>query len=204
MQLGSRLAGFNTIAFNLIKSERDTAETFGTRARKAESDLALERSAKEKLESELEKRVKEAESRLEAEWKRKLEDAETRAGDSEKRVAELEGDVEKLRKQLEDRKEPEVVIADFKKSEEYKGDLANAAAAEVVRCWTVAERHIKTDPVADLNSFINLYIQAKDDVTAGKGEPEPFEGLSPSFIAPANPVAPVDAALQTNNLPPAT
>ncbi|XP_063937118.1 uncharacterized protein LOC135147741 [Daucus carota subsp. sativus] len=203
-QLGSRLAGFNTIAFNLIKSERDTAETFGTRARKAESDLALERSAKEKLESELEKRVKEAETRLEAEWKRKLEEAETRAGDSEKRVAGLEEDVGKLKKQLEDRKEPEVVIADFKESEEYKGALANAAAAEVVRCWNVAERHIKTDPVADLNSFINLYIQARDDASAGKGEPEPFEGPSPSFIAPANPVAPVDAALQTNNLPPAT
>ena len=116
----------------------------------------------------------------------------------------LEGEIEGLKKQLEDRQEPAAVIADFKKSEEYKGDLAKAAAAEVVRCWTVAERHIKTDPAADLNSFINLYIQAKDDVSAGKGEPKPFEGSSPSFIAPANPVASVDAALQTNNLPPAT
>ena len=48
LQLGARLAGFNTMAFDIIKSERDTADECGERTRKAESSLAQERSAKEK------------------------------------------------------------------------------------------------------------------------------------------------------------
>ena len=194
LQLGARLAGFNTMAFDVIKSERDNADLCGERTRKAESNLALERSAKEQLESELNQRVKEAETRMEAEWKRKLEEAETRAGDSERKVAGLEEDVEKLKKQLEERKEPEVVIAEFKESKAYDDALAKAAAAEVVRCWNVAERHIKTNPEASLSSFINIYIEAKNKITAGQGEPEPYDGPSPSFIVPTAPINPDSAA----------
>ena len=191
LQLGARLAGFNTMAFDIIKSERDTADACGERTRKAESSLAQERSAKEKLEAELDKRVKEAETRMQAEWKKKVDDAEARAVDAEKKASGFEEEVGTLKKVLEERKEAGVVIAEFQRSTAYADALNHAAAAEVVRCWHVAERHIKTDPEANLQSFIEAYLAAKDNIKAGKGEPEPYEGPSPSFIVPANSGNPV-------------
>lgn len=55
-----------------------------------------------------------------------------------------------LKKLLEGWKEPEKVIAEFRESTAFGDALAKAAAVEVVRCWNVAERHIKTDPVSTL------------------------------------------------------
>ncbi|XP_017258766.2 uncharacterized protein LOC108227894 [Daucus carota subsp. sativus] len=207
-QLGARLAGFNTMAFEVIKSERDTADACGERTRKAESSLAQEKSEREKLESELERRVKEAETRMQAAWKEKVDDAEARAVDAEKKASGFEEEVGVLKRTLEERKEAGVVIAEFQKSTAYADALNHAAAAEVVRCWHVAERHIKSDPGANLQSFIEAYLAAKDNIKAGKGEPEPYEGPSPSFIVPANPGnhvvlttsdVPVDPGSQANN-----
>ena len=104
----------------------------------------------------------------------------------------MEGELSNLKEQLETRKDAAVVIAEFKKSPEYDAALNKAAAAEVLRCWNVAERHIKTDPAATLQSFIELYLAAKDKIKAGREEPEPYDGPSPSFLPPVNPGNDVD------------
>ncbi|KAL8147587.1 hypothetical protein AgCh_005053 [Apium graveolens] len=67
--------------------------------------------------------------------------------------------------------------------------LANAGAPEIARCWLVAERHIKTNPEADWDSFVSEFIKAKEDIELGLGEPEPFDGPCPSFIPPSAPDA---------------
>ncbi|XP_063943041.1 uncharacterized protein LOC135150572 [Daucus carota subsp. sativus] len=186
-QLGGRLAGFNTHALADLKKERDLSVKSLARVSKLEKDLDLERSAREALESGMATKIKEAELRKETELGQRVKDAEARADEAEKRVAGLEGELSKLKEQLEFRKDAAVVIAEFKKSPEYDAALNKAAAAEVLRCWNVAERHIKTGPAANLQSFIELFLAAKDKIKAGKGEPEPYEGPSPSFLPPVNP-----------------
>ena len=126
------------------------------------------------LESSLATKVKEAEVRKEAELGQRAKDAEIRADEAEGRVSGLEKEIADLKSQLETRKPPEEVIADFQESAAYRDALAKAAAAEVMRCWTVAEKHIKTDPGANAQSFIDLYIAAKNKISAGGGEPEPY------------------------------
>ena len=180
------------MAFEEIKRERGIDEANSEKIKKVETDLALEKSAKKKLESDLDRRVKEAETQIEADWKPKVDDTVARADDAEKKVVGLEESIENLKKQLEDRKEAEAVIADFKESKAYDEALSNAAAAEVIRCWTIAEKHIKTNPVANLNSIIDVYVEVKNNLASGRGEPEPYDGPSPSFIAPANPDPPAN------------
>ena len=145
---------------------------------------------------------------MQAEWKKKVDDAEARAADAEKKASGFEEEVGALKKTLEERKEAGVVIVEFRKSTAYADALNQAAAAEVIRCWHVSERHIKSDPGANLQSFIEAYLAAKDNIKAGKGGPEPYKGPSPSFIVPAdpgNPVVPttsdtpVDPDSQANN-----
>ncbi|XP_063946706.1 uncharacterized protein LOC135151651 [Daucus carota subsp. sativus] len=173
-ELGGRLAGFNTHALNQLKKEREfSASTLGQVA-KLEKSRDMERSAREVLESSVATRIKEAEARKEAELGQKVKDAEIRAGEAEERVSGLEKEVADLKLQLETRKAPEEVIAEFQKSPVYADALSKAAAAEVMRCWTVAEKHIKTDPGANAQSFIDLYIAAKAKINAGGGEPEPY------------------------------
>ena len=196
-QLGGRLAGFNTHALANLKKERDFSIATHAKAVKLEKDLDLERSAREAREASVGSKVKEAEIRKEAELSQEIKDAGTRADRAEKKVTELEKEVADLKKLLEGRKEPEKVIAEFQKSTAYADALAAAGAAEVVRCWHVAERHIKTDPEASLQSFIELYLDVKDKIKAGKGEPDPYEGPSPSFLPPAN--AGVDADLDSSS-----
>ena len=115
----------------------------------------------------------------------------------------LEKQIADLKKQLETRKAPEEVIADFQKSPAYGDALAKAAATEVMRCLNVAERHIKFDPGANAQSFIDLYIAAKNKIGAGKGEPELYDGPFPSFLSPANPDQDVDSDSSAESDPPA-
>ncbi|XP_063947091.1 uncharacterized protein LOC108198426 [Daucus carota subsp. sativus] len=173
-QLGGRLAGFNTHALANLKKEREfSAETLA-RVRKLDKDLDRERSAREALEASLSSKIKEAELKKEAELAQEIKDAEARADDAEKRASGLEKEVAELKKKLESRKAPTEVVAEFQKSQVYADALAKAAAAEVMRCWTVAEKHIKTDPGATAQSFIDLYIDVKNKVNAGGAEPEPY------------------------------
>ena len=46
----------------------------------------------------------------------------------------------------------------------------------------LAERHIKSDPEACFDSFCNLYVKAKADLEKGLGEPEAYDGPTPSFL----------------------
>ena len=168
------MAGFNTHALANLKKERDFSIANHAKAVKLEKDLDIERSAREALESSLATKVKEAEVRKEAELGQRVKDAETRADAADKKVSGLEKEIADLKLQLETRKAPEEVIAEFQESTAYADALAKAAAAEVMRCWTVAEKHIKTDPAANAQSFIDLYIAAKNKISAGEGEPEPY------------------------------
>lgn len=123
---------------------------------------------REVLEAGTATKIKEAEARKEAELDQKIKDAEARAAEVEVKVSGLEREIEDLKKQLAERRETEAVIADFKESTTYDEALNKAAAAEVIWYWHVAEKHIKTDPVANLKSFIDLYIEAKNKITVGK------------------------------------
>lgn len=114
-----------------------------------------------------------------------MEKERTRADDAEARASELEAEIQKLKKELESRQNEKVVIEEFKNSEEYHQDLANAAAPEIQRSWIIAEKHIKTDPNAFWGSFVDRFVVAKKDLEDGKGEPEPYNGLNPSFILSA-------------------
>nr|XP_017249391.1 PREDICTED: uncharacterized protein LOC108220203 isoform X1 [Daucus carota subsp. sativus] len=173
-QLGGRLAGFNTRALEELKKEREFSANSLTRISKLEKKLDVERSAREVLESGMATKIKEAEARKETELGQRAKDAEIRADKAEKRVSELEKQISDLKLQLEARKAPEEVVAEFQRSKAYGDALAKAAAAEVMRCWTVAEKHIKTDPGANAQSFTDLYIAAKNRISAGGGEPEPY------------------------------
>ncbi|XP_063937158.1 uncharacterized protein LOC135147752 [Daucus carota subsp. sativus] len=173
-QLGGRLAGFNTHALNSLKKEREFSAENLARVKKLDKDLDVERSAREALEASVGSKIKEAEVKKEAELAQRIKDAETRADSAEKKVSGLENEVAALKQELQTRKAPAEVLADFQKSKAYADALAKAAAAEVMRCWTVAEKHIKTDPGANAQSFIDLYIDVKNKVNAGGAEPEPY------------------------------
>ena len=170
-----------------MKKEREFSAKNLAKVVKLEKDLDLERSAREALETGMASKIKEAELRKETKLGQKVKDAEIRAADAEKKATGLEKEVADLKNLLEERKEPKKVIADFRESAAYGDALAQAAAAEVVRCWHVAERYIKTDPEASLQSFVEHYLAAKDKIKSGKGEPEPYKGPSPSFISPIVP-----------------
>lgn len=71
-------------------------------------------------------------------------------------------------------------------SKDYDEDIVNAGALEIQRCWLIAERKIKTDPYASWDTFVDAFVASKKAVEDGKGEPEPFNGPSPSSI-PAPP-----------------
>ena len=74
------------------------------------------------------------------------------------------------------------MIAEYKKTDEYDKALADAALPQIIRCWKIAERHIKTDPAATFDSFSWLFVEAKRRIEAGLCEPEPYDGPSPSFL----------------------
>lgn len=84
------------------------------------------------------------------------------------------------------------IIAEFKKSPAYDEAIAKARAPKVLRCWLVAEKHIKTDPYASWDTFIVEFVAAKKAIEDVKGELEPFDGPSPNFIPAPPPVNDLD------------
>ncbi|XP_063940768.1 uncharacterized protein LOC135149302 [Daucus carota subsp. sativus] len=155
-QMGIAIAGMVALSSNQLREEKAASDDKDVRITTLDTNLKLAKSSVDDLGE-------------------KLKAAETR-------VSEFETEIESLKRQLAERKEPTVVISEFKESEEYDRALADAGAAEILRCWTVAERHIKSDPEACFDSFCGLYVKAKEDLEKGLGEPEPFDGPAPSFL----------------------
>ncbi|KAK1392112.1 hypothetical protein POM88_011168 [Heracleum sosnowskyi] len=83
---------------------------------------------------------------------------------------------------LENAKTRDSIISEFKGGPEYDQDVADAAAPEIQRAWIVSERHVKTNPNADWDSFVGEFLAAKLSIEQGKGEPQPYDGPNPSFI----------------------
>lgn len=110
-----------------------------------------------------------------------LDVEKTRADNAENKCKELQGEVDRVRRQLEEQDEAKI-IEKFKASKAYDDDVAEAGAPEIRRCWLVAERHIKTDPAANWDSFIDQFLDAKDKVEKGLGEPVSYDGPNPAFF----------------------
>ena len=162
LQLGVALSGMSTCTFEQLDAEKSRSAALEVRI----ADLEKEVGSLKDKEEELEKG---------------LADAEKRASDAEKEITELKGDKERLEKDLAGWSK-DAVIAEYKKTNEYDEALANAALPEIVRCWNIAERHIKTDPTANFDSFSGLFVEAKRKIESGLGEPKPYDGPSPSFL----------------------
>ena len=154
--MGATIAGMVTVSFDQLRREKAASDDKDVRIESLDSDLKLAKSSVDDLSE-------------------KLRVAETR-------VSEFETEIEGLKRQLAERKEPAAVISEFQKSDEYDRALAGAASAEILRCWIVAERHIKSDPEADFDSFCNMFVKAKKDLEKGLGEPKSYDGPTPSFL----------------------
>ncbi|KAK1360747.1 hypothetical protein POM88_045221 [Heracleum sosnowskyi] len=112
-------------------------------------------------------------SRIEG-MKESLKVAEEGRKTAESRASELTQELVGVRAELQSRKSEKKIIDEFRKSSKYSEELADVAAAKIQRCWVVAERHIKTDPRANFDTFCDLYVAAEETVANGGGEPEPY------------------------------
>lgn len=106
--------------------------------------------------------------------KKEKDRAEEESGRRNSEVANL--------KEMLSQKDEALIIAKYKSSPEYDEAIANAGAPEVMRCWLVAERDIKTDPGANWDSFVDKFLLAKENIEKGYGESEPFNGPSPAIL----------------------
>ncbi|KAL8105661.1 hypothetical protein AgCh_029458 [Apium graveolens] len=161
-ELGSAISICSDVAFTELKEANNR-----TKAEKIFSDS---------LRGELEE-AREGFRVVESGLNEKLKDSETRAEGLAKEVERLKAELaakENLNK--------EAIIAEFKASDVYDFKVAQAGVPEVRRSWVVAERHIKTDPLASWESFIQEFLATKAEVEQGQGEPEPYNGPSPSFL----------------------
>lgn len=95
-----------------------------------------------------------------------------RANYVEKESGELKSELATFKEHLPQQDE-EAIISKFKQSVEYDQALANAGAPEILRCWVVAVRHIKTNTEANCDTFIEDFLAAKDNIEKGLVEPEP-------------------------------
>ncbi|KAK1376298.1 hypothetical protein POM88_032491 [Heracleum sosnowskyi] len=84
--------------------------------------------------------------------------------------------------QLKLNKSQEDIIAEFQKSSAYDQTIADAGAPEIYRMFVVAEKHLKTDPQASWESFIDHFVSAKKDIEDGLGKPLPYDGPNPFFV----------------------
>ncbi|KAK1369178.1 hypothetical protein POM88_035270 [Heracleum sosnowskyi] len=124
------------------------------------------------------------------------------------KVADLDSEISKLKAQVasvteesgvmkdkfEDlqaklNKSKEEIVAEFQKSDAYDLAIAEAGAPEIYRTFVVAEKHLKIDPGACWESFIDHFVAAKKDIEDGLGEPMPYDGPNP-FVIPAGPDSP--------------
>ncbi|XP_074364997.1 uncharacterized protein LOC141706066 [Apium graveolens] len=167
-QLGGYMAGSASLAYNELKISRSTI---------ADKDLEI---------SQLRDQIIVKDNSLSG-LNKHLNEVTIRAKNAEKEAFELKSELAELRKQMSAVRPESEVVAEFKRSEEYDRALANAGAPEIARCWLIAERHIKTNPEADWDSFVSEFIKAKEDIELGLGEPEPFDSPCPSFLPPNAP-----------------
>ena len=108
--MGIAIAGMVALSSNQLREEKAASDDKDVRITTLDTNLKLAKSSVDDLGE-------------------KLKAAETR-------VSEFETEIESLKRQLAERKEPAVVISEFKESEEYDRALADAGAAEILRCWT--------------------------------------------------------------------
>lgn len=170
-QMGGLLAGASDIAYKDIKANPTAKKASDARVAKLGKKL---------------KEFKSSHTEKESKWTSDLQEARNRAEEAEKESGLLKAEIEELMRRLGEKKDDAAIIAEFKKFSEYDEAMATAGAPEVQRCWVIAERHVKTDPYASRGTFIEEFVAAKKAIEDGKGEPEPYNGPSPSFI-PAPP-----------------
>ncbi|KAK1375800.1 hypothetical protein POM88_031993 [Heracleum sosnowskyi] len=106
-----------------------------------------------------------------------------KVADAEKESGALKKENEDLNLEILQSKED--IIAEFKKSSAYDQALADVSAPEVYQTFVVAEKHLKTDPNASWESFIDHFVADKKGVEDGLGEPTPYDGPNPFVISPS-------------------
>ncbi|KAL8119002.1 hypothetical protein AgCh_016482 [Apium graveolens] len=169
-QLGGYMAGSASLAYNELKISRSTITDKDSEISQLRDQIIVKDNSLSRLNKH-------------------LNEVTIRAENAEKEASELKSKLAELRKQMSAVRPESEVVAEFKRSEEYDRALANAGAPEIARCWLIAEKHIKTNPEADWDSFVSEFIKAKEDIELGLGEPEPFDGPCPSFLPPKAPEA---------------
>ena len=160
------------MAFADMKKANDLIMERDSRVSDLELQVATVESARDAKELELKKQ-----------WEKEKEKEKARADKAEKEAGDLKAEVARLKGLLADQEKVGAeAIAKYKQSEAYDQEIADAGAPEIQRCWLVAERHIKTDPAADWKSFIEEFLQAKENIEKGLGEPVPYNGPNPAFF----------------------
>ncbi|KAL8145306.1 hypothetical protein AgCh_003483 [Apium graveolens] len=142
-QLGGCMAGSAYLAYNELK---------GAQTSIAEKDTEI---------SQLRDQIIVKDTSLSG-LNKHLSNVTTRAENSEKEVSNLKSELAELRRQMSAVRLEVEVIEEFKRSEDYDKAMANVGAPEITHCWLVAERHIKINPEADWDNFVNEFIKAKD------------------------------------------
>ncbi|XP_074325718.1 uncharacterized protein LOC141663795 [Apium graveolens] len=168
LELGGYMAGAASLVYNDLKNARTSIADKDTEIGQLQDQIIVKDTSLAGLNKH-------------------LNDVTTRAENAEKEAADLKSDLAELQKQLSSVRPEFEVIEEFKKSGEYDRAIVNAGAPEIGRCWVIAERHIKTDPEANWDSFVEEFIKAKQNIDAGLGDPEPFDGPCPSFLPPNAP-----------------
>ncbi|XP_074332865.1 uncharacterized protein LOC141670774 [Apium graveolens] len=161
-QLGSAISICSDVTFAKIREANNRTNIEKLRADGLKGELEEARENFRTVESGLNEKLKEEKDRAEG----------------------LTKEVERLKAELaanEDLKK-EAIIAEFKASDVYDFEVAQVGVHEVRRAWLVAERHIKSDPLTNWDSFIQEFFATKSAIEEGKGEPEPYNGPIPSFL----------------------
>ncbi|XP_074375026.1 uncharacterized protein LOC141716736 [Apium graveolens] len=161
-QLGSAISICSDVAYTEVREANNRTNTEKIRADTLQGELEEAREGFRVVESGLNDKLK----------------------DSENRAEGLSREVERLKAELaaKENLNKKAIIAEFKASDVYDFGVAQAGVPEVRRSWVVAERHIKTDLLVSWESFIQEFLAAKAVVEQGQGEPEPYDGPSPSFL----------------------
>ncbi|KAK1365362.1 hypothetical protein POM88_040923 [Heracleum sosnowskyi] len=167
VQLGVRIAG----AANLVRKELKELEAL----RNSSALIREKDDAIQKIQDKFNSLRTSVGSRIEG-MKESLKVAEESRKTVEARAGELTEELVGVRAELQSRKSEKKIIDEFRKSSKYSEELADAAAAKIQRCWVVAERHKKTDPRDNFDTFSDLYVAAEETVANGGGEPEPYTG----------------------------
>lgn len=161
--MGGILAGASDMDYKSIRINKEEKKKAQARVTELNNKL----SGLEKTHTEKETKLK---SELYAE--------RTWAENAEKALEELRKEIEELK--IKNAADEASVIAKFKESPAYDEAIANAGPPEVRRCWIVAERHIKTDPYASWETFIDEFVAAKKAIEYDKGIRSPLMARVPA------------------------